>query len=54
MAYQIHIGGVCIGSVIRSEGGNAFAYDPLGSVVGQFGDCDAAILALSRLQRAAA
>ena len=54
MAYQIHIDGVCIGSVIRSEGGNTYAYDPSGRVIGQFGDCDAAIRALSRRQRAAA
>jgi hypothetical protein len=43
-----------LGTVVRSAGQTAFAYDPTGIVVGQYADLDAAAAALARRQREAA
>jgi len=54
MRLEIFHQGQLLGTVVRSIGCNAFAYDASGFVIGQFADLDAAALALARRQRVAA
>ncbi|GJD97582.1 hypothetical protein [Methylobacterium iners] len=51
MAFEIFSKGTLLGSIVRSEGGNAYAFRPNGSAIGQYADFDAAARALMRLQQ---
>lgn len=54
MRLELFHQGQLLGSVVRSAGRSAFAYDAAGIVVGQFTDLDAAAAALARRHRATA